>query len=201
MSDQVQELLERVYNEGVTKANDEALKIIEAARKQAEDIIAEADKNANHVLVSAQKSADELKKNTNSDLKMAAQQTLSVVKKKVTDLLLDKAFDSKAKEAFSDPEYVKGLIKETLQIWKNSIQDGSLVISEKLMQSLDDTFITSLKTILEGKLEVDMSPTMKEGFILAPLDGTYKLSFTDEDFANLFKSYLRPRTNQILFSD
>ncbi|NLO11970.1 MAG: V-type ATP synthase subunit E, partial [Candidatus Cloacimonetes bacterium] len=40
---------------------------------------------------------------------------------------------------------------------------------------------------------------VKNGFNLVPADGGYKLSFTDEDFANLFKGYLRPRTSQILF--
>jgi V/A-type H+-transporting ATPase subunit E len=40
---------------------------------------------------------------------------------------------------------------------------------------------------------------MKKGFEIAPVDGTYKLSFSDEDFANLFKTYLRPRTKELLF--
>jgi V/A-type H+-transporting ATPase subunit E len=42
---------------------------------------------------------------------------------------------------------------------------------------------------------------MKQGFIIAPEDGTYKIKFEGDDFANLFKNYLRPRTKEILFGN
>ena len=90
---------------------------------------------------------------------------------------------------------------ETLKVWKESMAEGTLSLSAKLQQSLEDSFVTSLQDILGGKLTVEFKPQMKEGFTISPADGTFKLSFKDEDFANLFKSYLRPRTNQILYKD
>ncbi len=201
MSDQVQELLQRVYEEGVNKAREEAAKIIETATQEAEEIGKKAETKAGEIVQSAQKKADELTKNTNSDLKMAAQQTMSVIKQKLADIILTESFEKNITAAFNDREFIKKLITETLQAWKSSMTEGTLLLSEKLRSELDEYFLASLKEIFAGKLDIDFSPLMKNGFSLSPTDGTYKLSFTDEDFTNLFKSFLRPRTNQLLFKD
>jgi V/A-type H+-transporting ATPase subunit E len=201
MSDQVQNLLQRVYEEGVNKAKEEAAKILESAKKEAEEITSKAGAAAEDILKSAQKKADDLHKNTNSDLKMAAQQTMSVIKQKLAELILSEAFEKSVTAAFDDQEFIKKLITETLQAWKASMSEGTLLLSEKLRADLDTYFLKSLPDVFGGELKVDFSPLMKEGFSLYPSDGTYKLSFTDEDFTNLFKSFLRPRTNQLLFKD
>jgi V/A-type H+-transporting ATPase subunit E len=40
---------------------------------------------------------------------------------------------------------------------------------------------------------------MKSGFKVGPADGSYVISFTDEDFNNFFKAYLRPKSTELLF--
>jgi len=41
---------------------------------------------------------------------------------------------------------------------------------------------------------------MDKGFQIGPKDGSYKVSFTDEDFKNFFKDYLRPGLIELLFA-
>ena len=199
MNDQLQDLLKRVYDEGVAKANAEAEKILESAKTEASGIVEKAKAEAELALKAAQKQAEDIKKNTDSDLTMAANHSLSAVKQKITELVLSQALGNKLSSAFSDAEFVKKLIMEALNTCKANAASGSIVISEALKPLLDDFFLKSLKDIFDGKLQVDFSPVMKNGFQISPVDGTYKLSFTDEDFANLFKTYLRPRTKEILF--
>ncbi|MDZ4181800.1 MAG: V-type ATP synthase subunit E family protein [Candidatus Cloacimonadaceae bacterium] len=197
MNDQLQDLLTRVYEEGVAKAKAEAEKIIGQANTDAENTLKKASAQADAILVEAQKQADELQKNTDSDLKMAAGHTLSSVKQKITDLVLANTFETRLSEDFSDPDFLKKLIMEALSAWKQ--EAGSITISASMQDSLDALFIDSLKKMFDGGLKVDFSPLMKNGFSISPKDGGYKLNFTDEDFANLFKTYLRPRTGKILF--
>lgn len=199
MSDQLQDLLKRVYEEGVAKANAEAEKIIGSAKAEAAEIIAKATDEAELKLKEAEKKAAELQKNTYADLQMATNHTISAVKQRITDLILDKALDEKIREAFNDHEMVKKIIFEALSAWKANAAGGSITISENMRPALDEFYLKSLKELFDNKLEIDFSPTMKNGFVISPQDGTYKLSFTDEDFANLFKSYLRPRTKELLF--
>jgi len=197
MSDQLQELLTKVYEEGVVKANAEAEKILDKAKADAETMIAEAKAKAEHAISEAKRQAQELQKNTEGDLKMAGNHSITALKQKITDLILKVNVDQASKESFQDADFVKTLIKETLTGWKQG--DAGIIITENMQKKLDEAFLSSLKSSFDGKLKIDFSPQIKAGFTISPIDGSYKLSFTDEDFAALFKNYLRPRTAKILF--
>ncbi len=198
MSDQLQDLLQRVYEEGVNKAKAEAEEILGKAKTEAAAILEQAKAEAEKTVAAAQKAAADLAKNTDSDLKMAAQSTLSAVKQKLTDVLLSEAFDSKLKDATGDPAFMQKLILELVSTFKDS--GGLVSLSESLAGKLEESFLASLSESAGKGLKVEFSPQMKNGFAISPAGGGYKLSFTDEDFANLFKAYLRPRSNKILFS-
>ncbi|HOY83900.1 MAG TPA: V-type ATP synthase subunit E family protein [Candidatus Syntrophosphaera sp.] len=197
MSDQLQDLLQRVYDEGVNKAKAEAEAILDKAKAEAEAILQDAKAEAAKTVAGAQKEAADIAKNTDSDLKMAAQNTLSAVKQKLTEVLLSEAFDPKLKEAATDADFVKKLILEMVAAWKES--GGTVSISKSLEGKLEQHFAQSLSASAGQGLKVEFSPQMKNGFAISPAGNDYKLSFTDEDFANLFKSYLRPRSSKILF--
>lgn len=197
MSDQLQDLLQRVYIEGVDKARVEAEDILEKAKAKAEAIIKNARADAELTVAGAKKEAADIAKNAQSDLNMAAQNTLSSVKHKLTEVLLSESFDPKLKQAASDPDFVKKTILEMVSAWKES--GGTVSISESLAGKLEQHFISSLSDSAGKGLKVEFLPQMKNGFSISPADGSYKLSFTDEDFSNLFKSFLRPRSNKILF--
>ncbi|HOH47375.1 MAG TPA: hypothetical protein PLX59_05995, partial [Candidatus Cloacimonadota bacterium] len=77
MSDQLQELLKKVYEEGVGKAEAEAGKLMDNAKQEAAKIKETAQKEADQILQKAKKEAEDLKKNTDSDLKLAAQHTIN----------------------------------------------------------------------------------------------------------------------------
>ncbi|HNX37225.1 MAG TPA: V-type ATP synthase subunit E [Candidatus Cloacimonadota bacterium] len=199
MNDQLQELLTRVYDEGVAKAKAEADRILSEAKAQAEAILSDANQKAQASVSDANHKAEELQKNSNSDIKLAAQHSISSLKNKVTDLILESVFDQNVKSAFEDAEFIKKMIMEVLEGWKKDHADGNIVLSDSLQKKLDESYITSMKAVLNNKLTVDFSPVMKDGFTISPANGTYKLSFTDEDFTNLFKSFLRARTQKLLF--
>jgi V/A-type H+-transporting ATPase subunit E len=199
MSDQLQDLLTKVYEEGVAKANAEAEKILAKAQSEAEATLTKAKQEAELTIKEAQTKAKELAKNAESDLKMASNHTLSALKQKITDLVLNAAVNKAVTKSFTDDAFVKNLIKESLSAWKQNSQSASITLAESMQKQMDEAFLGSLKQIFDGKLKVEFSPLLKTGFSISPADGGYKLSFTDEDFASLFKSYLRPRTAQILF--
>jgi V/A-type H+-transporting ATPase subunit E len=201
MSDQLQDLLKRVYDEGVAKANAEAETILNEANAKATEIINKAKLEADEKIKLAEKDSADIKKNTDSDLQMAANHSLSAVKQKITELILTETLNAKLSGVFSDVDFIKKLITDTLTAWKANAGSGSIVISEAMKPLLDEYYIRSIKDIFDGKLNVNFSPVMKQGFQISPADGTYKLSFSDEDFANLFKTYLRPRTKEILFGN
>ncbi len=201
MNDQLQDLLKRVYEEGVAKAKAEADTILEQANSNAQQIINNAERQAQEIVAKAEKNAADLKKNTDSDLQMAANHSLSAVKQKITDLILNQSLNTKIGEAFNDVEFMKKLIMEAVSAWKSNFEAGTLTISESMKPQLDEYFISSIKSLFKSEFVVDFSPVMKKGFQISPQDGTYKLVFSEDDFANLYKVYLRPRSKDILFSN
>jgi V/A-type H+-transporting ATPase subunit E len=200
MADQLQEMLQKIYTEGVDKAKAEAAIIIQAAQDQADKIKADAQSDADKIVAVAKQKATELEKNINSDLKMAAQQAMSSLKHNITSSLLTEAITKQADSALQDTDFLQKLILEVLGKWSPSVH-AVITIPESKQNELEAFFRDSVKKVFSGSLKVDFSPVMKNGIVISPADGTYKLSFTDEDFANFFKSYLRPKAANILFGE
>ena len=67
----LQELTDKLYNDGLSKGREEGARILEEARKQAEDIIADARKQAESIVAEAHRQADDYSQKVTSDLKMA----------------------------------------------------------------------------------------------------------------------------------
>jgi len=200
MADQLQEMLQKIYDEGVNKAKAEAAKILEAAQQEATQKKSQAEQEAEKIIRDAKQKATELDKNLHSDLKMAAQQAMSSLKNKVINALIIETIDKQTTQSMQDGAFLQKLILEVLAKWS---PQSSLVLTvpENRRNELDTFFSTTVKTAFTGSLKIDYAPAMKNGLTIAPSDGTYKLSFTDEDFANFFKSYLRPKAANILFGE
>jgi V/A-type H+/Na+-transporting ATPase subunit E len=200
MADQLQEMLQKIYAEGVDKAKAEADKIIEVARQEADKLKSDAQHDADRIIKEAKQKAAELDKNINSDLKMAAQQAMSALKQNIINSVLVKAVEANTDKAMQETGFLQKLILEVLGKWS---PDSSVVLTvpENKQIELEAFFKDSVKGVFSGTLKVDFSPVMKSGITIAPADGTFKLNFTDEDFANFFKSYLRPKAAQILFGE
>lgn len=201
MSEKLQGLLQRIHEEGVAKAREEARQILEEAQAQAEELLKKAEADATAVVEAAKKKAEELDRNTRSDLKMGAQHLMTSLKQRITNLVLAKAVDERIGGSFRENDFVKKLILETLKLWPERGQALNLTLPAAVEKDLEKWAKTALKDVLGGEVRVDFSPAMKNGFSVAPADGTYKISFTDEDFATLFRSMLRPRVQRLLFGE
>jgi len=200
MADQLQEMLQRIYEEGVNKAKQEASEILEQAQKQAKQIKTDAQKEADKIISEAKQQAANLEKNVNSDLKMASQQAMTALKNKIIDAVILHTLAKPMADGLSEAGFMQKMILEILSKW--SPQSAlSITLPEQLKSQLDTHIQENIRKSFSGSLKVDYSPQMKNGLTISPADGSYKLNFTDEDFVNFFKSYLRPRTSQLLFGD
>lgn len=200
MADQLQEMLNKIYEEGVNKAKTEAENIIATAQAEADKVLTNARKEADKILSDANAKAIETERNLNSDLKMAAQQAMSALKNKVINAILIETIDKQTSQSVNDVSFLQKLILEVLSKWTPE-SSVVLTIPESKKAELTNFFAQDVKNTFKGNIKIDYSPLMKNGLAISPADGTYKLSFTDEDFANFFKSYLRPKAAQILFGE
>ncbi|MBN2524452.1 MAG: hypothetical protein JXB24_14355 [Bacteroidales bacterium] len=201
MQSKLQELTEKIFQEGVEKGNAEAKQIIDSANSEAKEIIEKAKKEAESILNEANKKAAEIKTNTNSEIKLSGKQSINALKQQIADVVNDKITSASIKEAFSNKDFLKEIIRTLLSNWASSGQsmELSLLLPAKDEKNLVEFFKKEAKKYLDKGVTVDFDSVIHAGFQIGPKDGSYKVSFTDEDFINFFKHYLRPKLVEILF--
>lgn len=200
MQSKLQELTDKIYQEGVEKGNAEAQQIVENAKAEASAVIEKAKKEAEAIIEDAKKKALETKTNTESEIRLAGKQSVNAIKQKVTDLINGEVTSMAVKSSF-DKDFIKKIIDTTLTNWSKSGQamDLNILLPKEDEKALSDYFKKEAKSFLDKGVTLSFDESVKNGFQLGPKDGSYKVSFTEEDFTNFFKQYLRPRLVEILF--
>lgn len=203
MEQKIKELTEKIYKEGVEKGESQAQKIIDEAREKANSIIAEAKTDAEKIKADAKQQAEELKRNTEAEIKLSGGQALSAIKQQIVDLITAGTVDAGMNKALSDPSTIKDFVATIIQNWKagNDIPHLEALLPAQKQAELEKAFQKSGSDLLNKGLSISFSKSVKAGFRIGPKDGAFKISLTDEDFAEFFKEYLRPRTRQWLFGD
>ena len=201
MASKLQELTEKIYAEGVTKAKTEAEKVASEAQSKAEQIISNARKEAEKIVKAAKNESEDMIKKANSEMTQSSKQALSAVKQKITELITAKVVENPVKEAMQSSDFLKKAIETTLKNWK--VEDEGINLSLLLPAELENELSAHFKSqeiqSLSKGLEVSFHKSLNGGFKIGPADDSYKISFSDDDFSNFFKAYLRPKTVELLY--
>ncbi len=203
MADKLQELTERIYQEGVTKAKQEADRILAETNAKAAELIKKAENDAQQIRKEAQALAEETRKNVNSELQLAAKQATSALKQQISELIIAKVIEPSAGKIWEDPSFLKKMVEAAIQNWHqgNELGEVSVTFPKNLEKEMDEFFQKSSSAIISKGLKINYSENLQSGFSIGPADGSYKINFSEEDFASFFKHYLRPRAIKILYGE
>lgn len=204
MTNKVQELTEKIYNEGINKARLDAEKIIAEAKTEADKIVQDAHKQREELLNKTEKEITEIKKHSNSEMQLAARQFLSHVKQQITNIITSAQVAAPVNGAFNDSEFLKKLILILVENWasQNEKQEElRLLLSKKQEDKLSAFFKSKAFSALNNDLEIKWDEKIKNGFIIGPKDGRYIIRFSNTDFENYFKKYFKEKTKILLFGE
>ena len=200
MQNKLQELTDKLYNEGLSKGKQEGEELLAKAKVQAEEMIAKAQAEAAQIVAAAQKQADEIKTKVASDIRMASSQSLAATRNDIETLVVGKMTDEAVKKARTSAEFVKELIQAVAaKFTTEGPVDLALILPESLQKELEPFVNNELAKILGAGVEASFSKKVSGGFKIGPKNGGYFVSFTDETFNELIAEYLRPATKKILF--
>ena len=200
MSNKLQELTDRLYNEGLSKGKEEGEILLFKARKEADEIIANARKQAEDIVTEAENRAAQLKEKAESDIKMASEQALMATKKDIENLLVNALCAEETEKVLSEEKFLKEIILAVAQKFSTQqSEDISLVLPASLKSMLGPWVSTELKKALKKEISVDFSKKIKGGFSIGPQNGSWYISMSDESFKALISEYLRPVTKKLLF--
>ena len=198
--DKLQELTQKLYNEGLSKGKEEGEAILAKAREEAAQIVKEAQEQAAALVEKAHKEADDYRTKVEGDVKMASLQALQATRADVERLVVAQAVDKPVAQALSSEEFLKGIITAVAQNFSaQESADLALVLPASLQQELEPFVKNELAKALGKGVEASFSKKIAGGFQIGPKDGSYFISLTDETFQALIGAYLRPATKKILF--
>ena len=194
MDNKIQELTEKIYNEGVEKGRTEAERLVAEANAKAADIVKAAEAQAQEIVAAARKSADELNANTRSELKLYGGQAIGAIKSEIATLVTDTIVKESLNKSFKD-DLLKEVILKIAEKWNS---DEQLVISTSEAEALKAFFAAKAKNLLDKGVEIKQINGVK-GFSISPADGSYKVNFGEGEFEIFLKSFLRPQIVELLF--
>lgn len=202
MANSILELTEKIYNEGIAKANKEAELILAEAKKEAEDIVQAANQEKNKILQMANVEAEEISRKTHSEIRLAVQKLMSNLKQNIAETLISKQLDTYATQAFNDEIFIKEIIKTVVQNWvksENEESELSLLVAPKDEAKIAEFFNSKLVHELSQGISISPDPSVRNGFKIGPKNGNYLISFTEKDFENYFRNYLKNKTWNLIF--
>ena len=87
MQNKLQELTDKLYNEGLSKGKQEGEELLAKAKVQAEEMVAKAQAEAAEIIAAAQKQAEEIRTKTASDIRMASAQSIAATRARISLLI------------------------------------------------------------------------------------------------------------------
>lgn len=200
MSNKLQELTDKLYNEGLSKGKEEGELLLAQARVEADKIRATGKREAALMVAEAEKTAAALKEKAESDIRMASAQSLQATRKDIEDLLVNAVISDKVSKALADKDFVKEIIRAVAEKFNSSeATDIGLVLPASMKKDLEKWVSGELGKALGKEVKAEFSKKIQGGFTIGPKDGSWFVSLTDETFRELIAEYLRPVTRKILF--
>ncbi|WP_321343779.1 V-type ATP synthase subunit E [uncultured Draconibacterium sp.] len=202
MTDRIKEITQKIYNEGITKAKDDAEQLLAEAKKKADAIIQSAKKTQEEIIRDAQKKAEEERNRNQAKLQLAARQFISQLKQQITALITTVQIETPINEAFNDNDFIKKVILTLIEKWDPEARENmdiQLLLPPNDQKQLTAFLQSKATEAMNNGVEISVDPKLKSGFRIGPKDGSYLISFTAQDFANYFKQYFKERTKKLLF--
>lgn len=192
----LEELTNKLYTEGVEKGKAEAKQLIADAEKKAAEIVANAERKAADIEAKAAAKAAELDKNTRSELKLYAEQSVNALRTEVTNLICGQVVSDSVKAATADKAFMQSII---VKMAESMAKDGNVTIDAKDAEALQKYFAANAKEALNKGVKINEVKGLKTDFAIAPANGGYKLTFGDKEFEAYFKNFLREQLITLLF--
>ncbi|MCU0357122.1 MAG: hypothetical protein MUE95_06050 [Cyclobacteriaceae bacterium] len=202
MHESVQQLTNKIYQEGIEKAEARGREILDEAARKARELVDEAEAKARTIIDQAEKKAVETRLKNEAEMKLSARQAMVSLKQQISGMIVYKLNHEPVKDAINDVEYLKTLIAKIMDHWLERQGKESrlqFLLPEDDYRHYRDFLEARTGLLMNSGITVEFNGTMKKGFQVVAADEGYRINFTDEDFENYFSSFARPRIYKLLF--
>ena len=196
MTQDLQQLLEKIQRDGVDKAKTDSDKIVEDARAQARSLIESARAEATKIKTAARVEAEAFEHRAEETVRQSARDTLLNVEKAVTALLTTLLLKD-VNSALNSTELVSGLVVEAVRTYLA----GKGTIEVAAAAKLADALRAKLAGEAASGVTVVTDDTIGTGFRVRLANGRIEHAFTGAAIADSLAKQLRPRLASLLKSN
>lgn len=200
MAEELQGLLDRIYQEGIKKADDEKKTIIQAAQKQAVEII-----NA------AKQEAAELRKQAEVDAANNESRGKSAVAQAARDIILKlrQEFQSRLENVIKDnvgaamnPEFMTSILQQMVESFKNQNPETEpkleLLVSAKDLAEMEKQLKAGLAESLKQAPHILAGQDIDSGLKFSVSGDNVFFDFSDKAIADIICAYVGPRLAEMI---
>ncbi|MDD5707225.1 MAG: hypothetical protein PHR35_14975 [Kiritimatiellae bacterium] len=199
MTQELQELLDRIRQEGVDKARAEAQAILDAARKEAAGIVAEAKASADTTRQEANREAAAFAKRAEQSVRQASRDVQLQVAQALGGLF-DRLLRVGVEDALKNDGALTKWVSEAVSAYLKGGEGEVEVSLGGAAAGHADALLAHLRSQAsrpEG-VKVSASPSFPNGFSLRLAGGRVEHSFTAEAITEALSRLLRPRLAALL---
>ena len=195
----LQELTEKLYAEGLSKGQQEAERMVAEAEQKAAQLVAEAEEKAAAIVKNAEQKAAEVKKNNETEVALATRQMVAALRENIANLVVAKVGEPAVHATLLDVEFVKEMLLSVARSWNGERVALEATLPAEMKAKFEGEAEAAVKALLAEGVEVGYSDRVKSGFKVAPKEGGFYVSFTEEDFSALLAEYLKEKVTKMLF--
>ena len=107
-------LVSKLKEQGISAGNEEKQRIIEAAKKEAAAIISQAEKKSTEMIVEVEKKATQVEENARSAIAQASRDVIEATRMATLEYLKG-VFSTQSEKLFKQEEYLKELLKVVME--------------------------------------------------------------------------------------
>lgn len=193
MTQELQPILERIQREGVEKAQEEAARIISAAKAQSEQLLESARVESQDMRESARKDGLAFAERATETIRQAARDTVKQVEKSVTELFATLLL--KEVSATMNNEQV---VAELAQAAVHRYLEGNSSVELSGSAELVDMLRTKLSDQARRGLEITTDAALQSGFRIKLDSGRVEHTFTGAAVAEALSKLLRPQLAELM---
>lgn len=198
MDNKIQELAEKIYKDGVAKADAEAGQIVANAERSSKAVVEKAEEKAKAIIANATAEAEQIRKQSVTEVKNMVNGAEESLRLKITDLVNSKAVKAAIDETFAKPE---SLYQVVLEMAKQTLNDNSkgVEITTSDAEALESYIRSKAKEVLDNGVTIKEVAGKAANFDISPEGADYKINVSKEAFTKYFTEFMRPRMREILF--
>ncbi len=200
MTQQIQELIDKIKTEGLQEAQSKAQQIENEAHRKAGVIVNEAQAKAEKIISEAKEETKKMKEATTVAIQQAARNSLLSLRKDIEGMLkgviLAQVKDSLTSQQLSS--ILENIVKN--YIAQNSSGNIQVTLSAQDAKVVKESLTARLQKQLKQPVQFKTSGEMTKGFMISFDGGKSSFDFTDVSLAEYMGSYVNEDVARLLKS-